>query len=73
MQYVETQTQQINDCQRHFNQIRYAREGIWIVIKQVIAKGTKSESDQKQGKAEGGQLLCFSAEFCHAIFQIFQR
>lgn len=44
-----------------------------IVIKQVIAKGAKSESDQKQGKTEGGQLFCFLADFCHATSQIFQR
>lgn len=61
------------DSQCHFNKIRYARGVIWIVIKQVIAKGAKSESDQKQGKAECGQLFCFSADFCHATSQIFQR
>ncbi|WP_323945289.1 hypothetical protein [Aeromonas hydrophila] len=27
------------------------------MIKLVIAKGAKSESDQKQGKAEGGQFF----------------
>ena len=42
MQYAETQTRQINDGQRHFNQIRYTVGIIWIVIKQVIAKGAKS-------------------------------
>lgn len=73
MSYAETQDRQVNDGSRHFNQIRYTVGVIRIVIKLVITKGAKSESDQKEGKAEGGKLFCFSADFCHATFQVYPR
>jgi len=38
-----------------------------IVIKQVIAKCTKSESDQKQEGTENGQSFCFSVDICHSF------
>ena len=36
------------------------------MIKLVIAKGAKSESDQKQESAENGQSFCFLADLFHA-------